>query len=179
MSDDRPLITANMKVGALLTTFPELEQVLVDLAPPFKKLRNPVLRRTVAQVTTLAQAARVAGVAITDLIQTLRQAAGQAPDGDAAPAENHQDTVAGPAPDWVREGEIAAVLNADEAPSAGESPLATVQGHLRRLQSHQVLVIEGSSRPEPLIDLLCRQGHPIYVDGQRPGQIRTIIGPTG
>ena len=34
------LITPQTKVGELLETYPELEEVLVALAPPFKKLRK-------------------------------------------------------------------------------------------------------------------------------------------
>ena len=77
----------------------------------------------------------------------------------------------------MREGEIAAVLNADEVLGAGESPLATVQNHLRQLQPHQLLVLEGSFRPEPLIDLLRRQGRAIYLDERNTKKIRTIVGP--
>jgi hypothetical protein len=37
-------------VGALLEAYPELERVLMEMAPAFAKLRNPVVRRTVAKV---------------------------------------------------------------------------------------------------------------------------------
>ena len=36
-------------IGALLEAYPELEGILVEMAPAFAKLRNPVVRRTVAQ----------------------------------------------------------------------------------------------------------------------------------
>lgn len=154
----------------------ELHSKFVQLAPPFRKLRNPVLRRTVAHVTTLAQAARVAGVSIADLIQALRPAAGQALDAMVASAEEHPGAAAGPAPGSMRQGEVAAFLNADEVLGAGESPLATVQDPLRRLQPYQVLVIEGSLRPEPLIDLLRGQGHAIHVDERSSHRIMKTIG---
>lgn len=208
MNSDKTLITANLKVAALLDAYPELEQVLIDLAPPFQKLRHPVLRRTVARVTTLAQAARVAGVPLGELVQTLRTAAGQAeapsaeapagaaPASAAAPATGAttselagcdaaggDETLAAggdetPAPDWVRNGEIAAVLDADALLASGENPLREVSAHLAQLQPHQVLVIEGSFRPEPLIDLLTSQGRPIHVAQRGPDQYRTFIGST-
>jgi hypothetical protein len=49
-------------VGALLTAFPELEGVLIDMASAFAKLRNPVVRRTVAKVAKLEQVATIGGV---------------------------------------------------------------------------------------------------------------------
>jgi len=56
---DRPVITPDLKIGAFLEAYPELEEVLIAAAPAFAKLRNPLLRQSVARVTTLRQAARV------------------------------------------------------------------------------------------------------------------------
>ena len=52
-------ITAGTKVAALLSAHPELEDLLISMSPAFIKLRNPVLRRSVARVATLRQAAAV------------------------------------------------------------------------------------------------------------------------
>ena len=59
MPKDKPLITSTTKVADLLKSYPELEDVLIAMAPPFKKLKNPVLRRSVAKLATLQQAAAV------------------------------------------------------------------------------------------------------------------------
>ena len=40
IADEKPPITSSLRVGELLEAYPELEQVLVDLAPPFRKLRH-------------------------------------------------------------------------------------------------------------------------------------------
>jgi hypothetical protein len=54
-------IGPEMTVGALLEAYPELESVLVEMAPAFAKLRNPVVRRTVAKVAGVADPTAVAG----------------------------------------------------------------------------------------------------------------------
>jgi Domain of unknown function (DUF1858) len=69
-------ITPAMKVAELLDSWPELERVLIAQAPAFRRLRNPVLRRTVARVATLEQAAGVGGVPVRELVAALRRAAG-------------------------------------------------------------------------------------------------------
>jgi hypothetical protein len=103
MNADKPLVTANLKVGTLPEAYPKAEQVLVDLAPPFRKLRNPVLRRTVARVTSLAQAARVANIPLSDLIQALRRAVGQADEpAEQAPATSPAASGEPAPPDAVR-----------------------------------------------------------------------------
>ena len=55
MNDNRLEITSQTKVAVLLEHFPELEETLIAMAPPFKKLRNPVLRRSVAKVAVGVQ----------------------------------------------------------------------------------------------------------------------------
>ncbi|MFO7653603.1 MAG: DUF1858 domain-containing protein [Candidatus Krumholzibacteriia bacterium] len=70
-------IDAETRVGDLLRAHPELEEVLIAQAPAFAKLRNPVLRRTVAKVATLRAAAQMAGVDVEALVRVLRQAAAE------------------------------------------------------------------------------------------------------
>ena len=53
MADKKDLlITPKTKVGELLDAYPELEPVLMGLAPAFNKLKNPVLRKTIGKVAT-------------------------------------------------------------------------------------------------------------------------------
>lgn len=174
---DKPQITPNLRVGQLLDAYPDLERVLVDLAPPFRKLRHPVLRRTVAQVTTLRRAAQVAGVELPTLIQTLRRAAGQPVEGPGAPAESAEavESPDGPLPEWVNQAEIVLTLDADEMLETGAHPLTRVQQVLRNTTPHQAVCIEGSFRPAPLIDLMQQNGCEVHVRQESPDRFRTWI----
>jgi hypothetical protein len=69
-------ITPATKVADLLESWPDLEDVLIAQAPAFRRLKNPVLRRTVARVATLEQAAGVGGVPVRELVATLRRRRG-------------------------------------------------------------------------------------------------------
>lgn len=51
-------INLQTKVAELLGAYPQLEEQLLKLSPTFAKLKNPILRRTVAKVTSLQQAAK-------------------------------------------------------------------------------------------------------------------------
>ena len=53
-------INLQTKIATLLKVYPELEERLIELVPAFDKLRNPILRRTIAKVTSLQQAAAMA-----------------------------------------------------------------------------------------------------------------------
>ena len=151
-------ITPETKVGDLLESYPQLEETLVAMAPAFAKLRNPVLRRTVARVATLEQAARVGGVAVKDLVTRLREAAGlpagppQAPDdrggpGDMAPAG------------WVAGVTVSATIDADTLLAVGQHPLGRVMSALGALEPASAVVVESSFVPAPLLDALAQQGY--------------------
>ena len=60
-----------------MNAYPELEEKLIEMAPVFKKLKNPILRRTIARVTTLQQAAAVGEIPVHKLVNSLRELAGQ------------------------------------------------------------------------------------------------------
>ena len=50
------------------------------MSPVFEKLKNPVLRRTVARVATIQQISVVGGIPVDDIINRLRKEVGQTED---------------------------------------------------------------------------------------------------
>ena len=156
----RPPITPAMKVGELLEHYPELEERLVALAPAFEKLRNPLLRKTVAKVATLEQAARIGGVTIGSLVAALR---GEREDLDC-------EASAPPAaePGGIAPGDI---IDLDAQLEAGVHPLGDVLDAVRSLSPGQSLELVSSFRPEPLIEHLRREQVRVHesrsADGRR------------
>lgn len=96
-------ITLDVKVGALLEAYPQLEQTLYEISPMFKKLSNPILRKTVARVTSLKQVAEVGGIPPVDLINRLREAAGFSP---FETDEAEMDAEGMPQPAWFDEASL-------------------------------------------------------------------------
>jgi hypothetical protein len=172
----KPPVTPQTKVSELLDTYPELEEVLVEMAPPFKKLRNPVLRRTIARVTSLEKAASVANLPLRELITGLRKAAGQPVDDEGADfAEDRpagsQD---GPA-DWVDASRVVWTIDADDMLNQGAQPINEVQNKAKTLGSEELGLIRSTFRPAPLIDLLEKQGFRTAVV-QSEGSFATFVG---
>src|SRR5262245_982280 len=97
-------INPDTTVGALLEAYPEAESVLIELAPAFARLRNPVVRRTVAKIATLEQAAKIGGISLHTMIQKLRELTGQT--GADVPADSSTVDVGG-IPAWVASSRIA------------------------------------------------------------------------
>ncbi len=151
-------INPETKVGELLDAFPEAEGVLVELAPRFKALSNPVLRRTVARVTTLEQAARVGGIQVSVMILALRSALGV---GGEAVAEGDSAGV-GETPAWVENSAPVAVIDAGALLDAGETPVGEVTRRLARMEPGQVLKIAAPFNPAPLVDAVRAKGHEVF-----------------
>ncbi len=171
----RAAITPATKVADLLESWPELEEVLVAQAPAFRRLRNPVLRRTVARVATLEQAAGVGGVPVRELVAALRRAAGfdeAAPPGETA-AEGAGD-VSTP-PEWLGAGRVASILDADALLDAGEVPLGRVNQQAQALGAGELLRVDSGFRPVPLVEALAKQGYRCYVRERAPGRFETFV----
>ncbi|MBI4720480.1 MAG: DUF1858 domain-containing protein [Chitinivibrionia bacterium] len=162
---DRPDITPDLKIGALLDAYPDLEDVLIRIAPAFKKLRNPVLRRTVAKLTTLRQAAQVGGVSLGETIRTLRGAAGIAQQwNDEAPGVSEALGESGapgglPRPEWLDGGTLVETFDAREMIEGGGHPLPVVMGAVRKLEPGQIYAIITPFTPAPMIDKVREKGY--------------------
>ncbi len=171
---ERCAITPATRVAELLESWPELEPVLVAQAPAFRRLKNPVLRRTVARVATLEQAAGVGGVTVRDLVAALRHAAGL---GDAPPGEPDavEAGVASVPPDWVSSGPVVVTIDAEALLEAGEVPLPVVNERARGLGPGELLRIDSGFRPAPLVEALSKQGFRSFVRAASPGRFETFV----
>jgi hypothetical protein len=141
------LITPRTKVAQLLDAWPELESILIEMSPHFVKLRNPVLRRTVARIATLQQAAQVGNVDVGTMINRLRAAVGQ------DPLEGLQaETYVTERPDWFAEAGVTGTTDIAELLDRGEQPVHVVIGELQRLAPGAIHRVIAPFLPAPLID---------------------------
>ena len=65
-------ITPKTKLLDLLNEFPEIENKIMSLAPPFKNLKNPILRKTVGKLATLEKVATIGGLDVGDFMNEIR-----------------------------------------------------------------------------------------------------------
>lgn len=154
MPDQIP-ITPETKVGALLDAYPELEQILIELAPAFKKLQNPILRKTIAKVATLRQVAQIGDVNLGSLINTLRSKVGMAPAEIAAETEAVDRSTQR---EWWDANRITQRLDARPIIEAGEQPINRVMNELKSLKENEIYELITPFLPAPLIALAKKQG---------------------
>jgi hypothetical protein len=155
MSKPKLTISPKTKVGELLDAFPQLEDVLLELSPSFAKLKNPILRKTVARVASLQQAAMVGGLKVDELVNRLRKEVGQ--DLFGSESENVQYLAVIP-PDWFNETQVVQRFDASPIINSGGSPMADILTLAKELQQGEILEIKTPFVPAPIIDMLKDKG---------------------
>jgi len=152
------LITPKTRVGELLDTYPELESVLMDLAPAFKKLQNPVLRRTVGKVATLQQAAALGNVSLSEIINTLRLEIGQELFDDTGIQAEINETE----PAWFNKEKISIRFDATQLINAGQNPMQEVLKNLDETKQEDIFLLITPFIPAPIIELISKKGYAHY-----------------
>lgn len=143
------IITPRTKIYDLLEAYPQLEDTLIEMAPEFKKLKNPLLRKTIAKVANLSQAATIGGLNIETLVNTLREKAGQ--------SKLEQIDIGGTRyvtsqPDWFNINAITEVIDIREMLNHGEQPVHEVLSSLNNLSENHILEVTAPFIPAPLLD---------------------------
>lgn len=155
------MIAAGDRVASVLAQDERLLDVFVAASPTFEKLRSAAMRKTMARLVTVEQAARIAGIEPARLVAQLNAALGAAlgdatpvtpiaPDAPAAPA-----LVAVPAA-W----RTAPLVDLDvrEALRAGQEPFSRILDAARALPVGSVLRVRAIFEPAPLYAVLAKYG---------------------
>lgn len=147
MDQNKIIISPKTKVLALIEAYPQLEDTLIRFVPAFEKLKNPVLRKTVAKIATLQQAAAIGNVKVEELINVLRREAGQ--DLISGATEQEFITVM---PRWFNP--VLVKQEADIRPmlAAGEQPVNQVMADLNKLELGTIYRVIAPFIPAPLIE---------------------------
>lgn len=171
-------ILPKSKLLAVLEAYPALEEQIVHIAPAFKNLKNPVLRRTVGSLATLEQVAKMGGMNPFRLVNTLRRNVGQ----PELPEENGQAPAVAISrstedPQWIA-GEPQFTLDGTAMLERGEVPVAKVNELLGALESGRYLLLVTHFEPTPILDSLQKQNRKVFSkkDAQNPNLFLTFIG---
>lgn len=127
-------------------------QAIADVAPPLKRLKNPLLRKIMASRVTVKEAARMGGCQPEDIIRVLdplgyRYMASE----DHEPDHPQDDT-----PGWLSEARSADIHTFDVRPiiENGTDPLKAIVTRFKVVGAGEILCVINSFVPTPLIHLL-------------------------
>jgi hypothetical protein len=171
MAAPKLIISPKTKVGELLDAFPQLENTLLDISPAFAKLKNPILRKTVARVASLQQAAMIGGLKVEELVNRLRKEVGQDVLHDVV---ENTAYIANEAPDWFKSVAVAKHFDASPFINSGGSPMAEILSITNKLQKGEILELKTPFVPAPIIGMLKDKGLQTF-SLRRGGEVLTYF----
>jgi hypothetical protein len=146
---EKLIITPKTKIYDLLESYPELENILMSSAPEFKKLKNPVLRKTIARITNIGQAATIGGLNVEELVNRLREKVGQ---GTIEQLDETGAKYVTVCPSWFSKEAVVNTIDIREMLNRDEQPVHEVMAAIKRLNEDQILEIIAPFIPAPLLD---------------------------
>ena len=158
---NRLVITPKTKIFDLLEAYPFLEETLIAQAPQFTKLRNPLLRKTIAKVTTLSQAAAVGGLNVEKMVNALRKEAGQA---DLSGFDHSNSNYITQKPSWFNKRKVTHTIDVRDMLHEGEQPVHEVLSSVKKLKKKEILEIIAPFLPAPLIDKAIGLGYQYWIN---------------
>jgi len=155
-------ITSQSKLFDVLEAYPFLESQIINIAPPFQNLKNPVLRRTVGKIATLEKVAQIGGVDAGKLVNTLRRAVGQDELGWEADAHFTVDIPrVADDPEWIA-GEPQFMVNGSELLQRGEVPLGRVNELLGQMEVSGYVLLVTDFEPIPILEAMRKQNRTVF-----------------
>jgi TusA-related sulfurtransferase len=150
-------ITAGDTVSDVLARSESLVDVFVRHAPHFAKLRNRAMRRIMARLVTVEQAARTANVSPERLVHDLNEALGISDPADVVQRVPETSTASA---DLARHPDNANVVELDvrEDLRAGREPFSKIMLAVAQLGADDVLRLRTIFEPAPLFGVLAKRG---------------------
>ena len=150
------------RVSDVLARDERLVDVFVRRSSHFEKLRQPALRRVMARLVSVEQAAQMAGVAVDALLRDLNDALGAS---SSTPAR-YTDVAAPPARDTTGAAQHSQhpvgwptiELDLREDMRSGREPFSRIMAAVGTLHDDRVLRLRTIFEPVPLFALLARRG---------------------
>ncbi|MCX7876900.1 MAG: DUF1858 domain-containing protein [Melioribacteraceae bacterium] len=167
---NKPEITPQTLVADLLSYYPELEEKLIEISPVFSKLKNPVLRKTVAKVTNLKQAATIANISISEMINKLRKEVNQI---EIEIREENQKINTKPL--WVINENIKVKYDATLDLENGIHPAAKVTKEILELKNEEIYLLITPFVPAPLIKIIEEKGFEVFTEKLNDSTIYNFI----
>ena len=171
MTRDNIEITPSTKVNDLLDTYPELEETLISIAPPFRKLKNPILRKSVARVATIKHISSVGNVPLNELINKLRMAVGQSVTDDSYEDENYFLDK----PDWFSEDKISLSFNEEKLGDKDKMTLVTMLQEAKNVKEGEIIELTTRFLPAPGIDRMKSKGYSVWTVKEEDDLIKSYF----
>jgi len=142
-------IDSNTKISKILKEKPEAIDIIAGINANFKKLQNPILRRSLATRVSVADAARIGKVPVNDFLKALENIGFEVDYNQNDTTQSNLTTIP---PDFSNKE----IVTLDVRPiiAEGKDPFGHINKVAKKIKPEQVLLIINDFEPIPLVEYL-------------------------
>ena len=143
-------ITQDTKISKILKEKPEAIDVIAGINHNFKKLQNPILRRSLATRVSVKDAAKIGKVSVNEFLKALQQIGFEVEYADENQKQEKQKVLL--PPDFSNRE----IVELDVRPiiAEGKDPFGYINKTAKKIKPEQILLIINDFEPIPLVDYL-------------------------
>lgn len=151
-------ISSNTNIAKIIKENKQAIDVISTINPHFKKLKNPILRKLLASMVTVEQAAKIGGVPSSVILNKLAEIGFTIMENPMQ--ENSEDSNT-----FSFQVNRNKLFTLDVRPyiQKEEDPFAIIMKGIKQLPSDYTFLLINSFEPVPLISLLKKKGYEAYV----------------
>jgi uncharacterized protein (DUF2249 family) len=164
------IISADTKIGTVITANPLAIDVLAAANSHFNKLKNPLLRKILAPRVTIAEAARIGNCPVDLILDSLAKIG-----FEISRKGSIAEHMAPPSSIAVDDIKYDVLMDVREELARGTDPFNTIMKRLKTLAAGETLLLINSFEPFPLIRILREKGYQISVKNLQPDIVHTYI----
>ncbi len=172
-TDNNMQISANTKISEILKADKRAIDVIADINPHFKKLRNPVLRKILASRVDIQTAAKIGGVDIEVFFDKLKQI-GFEPVNNSERNKNQDNNIKNKEMIDIKSDKIT-VLDVRDDLAKGIDPFNQIMKTIKDFKEGDILKIVNTFEPSPIINVLKQKGFIARVEHISDKEIHTYL----
>jgi uncharacterized protein (DUF2249 family) len=164
-------ITQHTKISKILKEKPEAIDIIAGINPNFKKLQNPILRRSLATRVSVKDAAKIGKIPVNEFLKALQQSGFEVVFTDETKQlENKQDLMP---PDFSNRE----IITLDVRPiiNEGKDPFGYINKVAKQIKPEQILLIINDFEPIPLIEYLIGKNFIHWMKQDKEGNYLTYF----
>jgi uncharacterized protein (DUF2249 family) len=175
------VIQKSDSVATVLRHDESLIDVFIGLSPAFERLRNPAMRKVMARLVTVEQAARMAGVDDDELVRRLNRVVQACAPAGSVQEGAKAESVGGDLAAALRALPAEQVIEIDvrEDLRAGNEPFSRIMAARQRVPDGGILSLRATFEPVPLYAVMAKQGFDHYTEQLGDEDWRVWFYPAG
>ncbi len=165
-------ITKDTRISEIIKEDKQSIDAIASLAKVLEKLKNPMLRKLMASRVTMAEAAKMGGVQVTDMARVLKPLGFDFVERDTLVEEEAKDK-----PEWLMALKDADINNFDvrQMLATGNDPLKEIMKKFKEVEIGKVLCIINTFVPTPLVRLFEKDNALCYTETISPNEFHTYF----